>query len=99
VSPSVPSWAAARARARADGREYIAPMEFDANDKPTKMAGGKRSFCGDCSSMLWNYDEEWAKVSAGSTAMSESLLSRADPVVDLPLCVQHRQAGPAATYP
>ena len=52
----------------AHSREYRAPMEFDANDKPLKLAGGVRSFCEDCSSMLWNYDEEWAKVSADATS-------------------------------
>ena len=67
-------------------REYIAPMEFDENDKPTKMAGGKRSFCGDCSSMLWNYDEEWKQVC--STVMSPQD-DAADPLVDLSLRVQH----------
>ncbi|WVO12514.1 hypothetical protein L204_100114 [Cryptococcus depauperatus] len=38
---------------------YIAPLEFDENDKPTKMGTSKRSFCTECSSMLWNYHDEW----------------------------------------
>lgn len=38
-------------------------MEFNADDTPKKRCNGIRSFCGDCSAMLWNYDEEWANVS------------------------------------
>lgn len=34
-------------------------MSFDANDTPTQMCNSQRSFCGECSSMLWNYDDEW----------------------------------------
>ncbi|KIR29288.1 hypothetical protein I307_05953 [Cryptococcus deuterogattii 99/473] len=38
---------------------YVAAVEFDENDKPTKMGNSKRSFCTECSSMLWNYHDEW----------------------------------------
>ncbi|KAL7418366.1 hypothetical protein Q5752_006824 [Cryptotrichosporon argae] len=38
---------------------YIAPVEFDHDDKPKKMGNSKRSFCTECSSMLWNYHDEW----------------------------------------
>lgn len=42
-------------------REYIAVLEFDADDNPTKRVKSKRSFCGDCSSMLWLHDDQWAQ--------------------------------------
>ncbi|CAD6573945.1 MAG: hypothetical protein TREMPRED_000969 [Tremellales sp. Tagirdzhanova-0007] len=38
---------------------YIAPLSFDKNDKPNKMGTSKRSFCTECSSMLWNYHDEY----------------------------------------
>ncbi|KAK1922019.1 Mss4-like protein [Papiliotrema laurentii] len=38
---------------------YQGALEFDANDKPTKPGNSKRSFCSNCSSMLWNYHDEW----------------------------------------
>ncbi|OWZ41110.1 hypothetical protein C343_05067 [Cryptococcus neoformans C23] len=38
---------------------YVAALEFDENDKPTKMGTSKRSFCTECSSMLWNYHDEF----------------------------------------
>lgn len=43
-------------------RVYVAAVEFDENDKPTKMGNSKRSFCTECSSMLWNYHDEWPDV-------------------------------------
>ncbi|ODN81616.1 hypothetical protein L202_02023 [Cryptococcus amylolentus CBS 6039] len=38
---------------------YIAPVKLDENDKPVEMGNSKRSFCTECSSMLWNYHDEW----------------------------------------
>lgn len=41
---------------------YIAPLSFDKDDKPDKMGTSKRSFCTECSSMLWNYHDEFPDV-------------------------------------
>jgi hypothetical protein len=40
-------------------RVYIAALEFDKDDKPSKEGTSKRSFCSNCSSMLWNYHDEY----------------------------------------
>ncbi|WVF73119.1 hypothetical protein IAT40_007938 [Kwoniella sp. CBS 6097] len=40
-------------------KEYTAVKSFDDDDKPKEMCNSKRSFCGECSSMLWLYDDEW----------------------------------------
>jgi hypothetical protein len=66
-------------------REYIAVLEFDENDQPKKRANSKRSFCGECSSMLWLHDEEWANV---SVVMSTTELME----VDLSICFCYRQS-------
>lgn len=47
-------------------RVYVAALEFDENDKPTKMGTSKRSFCTECSSMLWNYHDEFPDVRPSS---------------------------------
>jgi hypothetical protein len=47
----------------ADTRVYIAAVEFDQDDKPAKMGTSKRSFCTECSAMLWNYHDEYPDVS------------------------------------
>ncbi|EAL19231.1 hypothetical protein CNBH3300 [Cryptococcus deneoformans B-3501A] len=47
-------------------RVYVAALDFDENDKPTKMGTSKRSFCTECSSMLWNYHDEWPDVRPSS---------------------------------
>ena len=44
------------------GRVYRAVMSWDKADKPTKFGKSERSFCGECSAMLWNHEEEWAHV-------------------------------------
>ncbi|KAJ9109822.1 hypothetical protein QFC20_003238 [Naganishia adeliensis] len=41
-------------------KEYRAVLEFNKDGTPKTRSGGTRSFCSECSSMLWNYDEEWA---------------------------------------
>ncbi|WVQ84929.1 hypothetical protein IAT38_007092 [Cryptococcus sp. DSM 104549] len=38
---------------------YIAPLTFDEDDNPKDIGTSKRSFCTECSSMLWNYHDEW----------------------------------------
>ncbi|GFZ48594.1 hypothetical protein JCM24511_06342, partial [Saitozyma sp. JCM 24511] len=38
---------------------YIAAVEFDKHDKVKKAGNSKRSFCTECSSMLWNYHDEY----------------------------------------
>ncbi|WWD19529.1 hypothetical protein CI109_103990 [Kwoniella shandongensis] len=38
---------------------YIAALAYDKDDKPTEEGTSKRSFCTECSSMLWNYHDEW----------------------------------------
>jgi hypothetical protein len=43
-------------------RVYIAPLTFDKDDKPAEMGTSKRSFCTECSSMLWNYHDEYPQV-------------------------------------
>ena len=43
---------------------YIAAVKFDQNDEPSEMGTSKRSFCTECSSMLWNYHDEWPQVCA-----------------------------------
>lgn len=43
-------------------RVYVAPVAFDKNDKPSEEGTSKRSFCSECSSMLWNYHDEWPDV-------------------------------------
>ncbi|RSH81999.1 uncharacterized protein EHS24_008201 [Apiotrichum porosum] len=40
-------------------KEYSAPLAFDAQDRVTKRCNSVRTFCTDCSSMLWNWDSEW----------------------------------------
>lgn len=45
-------------------RVYIAPLTFDSDDKPAEMGTSKRSFCTECSSMLWNFHDEWPEVSS-----------------------------------
>ena len=44
-------------------RVYIAPLTFDKDDKPAEMGTSKRSFCTECSAMLWNYHDEYPQVS------------------------------------
>lgn len=44
-------------------RVYVAAVEFDKNDKVKKAGNCKRSFCTECSSMLWNYHDEYPDVS------------------------------------
>ncbi len=46
-----------------DARIYIAPLTYDHDDKPLKMGTSKRTFCTECSSMLWNYHDEYPDVS------------------------------------
>merc|ERR1711941_239382 len=41
-------------------KEYQAVLGFNKDGTPAKRSNGTRSFCSECSSMLWNYDEEWA---------------------------------------
>lgn len=48
-------------------REYSAPLAFDAQDRVTKRCNSVRTFCTDCSSMLWNWDSEWPDVSGVAT--------------------------------
>ena len=43
-------------------RVYNAVLKFDKNDKPTKTGTSERSFCTECSSMLWNYHPEYPDV-------------------------------------
>ncbi|ORY26707.1 DUF636 domain protein [Naematelia encephala] len=38
---------------------YIAAVSFNDDDTPKKIGNSKRSFCTECSSMLWNYHDEW----------------------------------------
>ncbi|KAK4683817.1 hypothetical protein P7C73_g6402, partial [Tremellales sp. Uapishka_1] len=38
---------------------YVAPMSFDENDQVKEEGKCKRSFCTECSSMLWNYHDEY----------------------------------------
>lgn len=45
-------------------RVYIAPLKFDKDDKPSEMGTSKRSFCTECSTMLWNYHDEYPQVSS-----------------------------------
>jgi hypothetical protein len=44
-------------------RVYVAAVEFDKDDKVQKAGNCKRSFCSECSSMLWNYHDEYPDVS------------------------------------
>lgn len=48
-------------------RVYIAPVKFDKEDNPSEMGTSKRSFCTECSAMLWNYHDEYPKVSQAAT--------------------------------
>ena len=38
-------------------------MKFDKDDNCTEQSESKRSFCSECSSMLWNYHDEWPHAS------------------------------------
>ncbi|RXK37785.1 hypothetical protein M231_04941 [Tremella mesenterica] len=38
---------------------YKACMEFDKDDNCIESSTSKRSFCEECSSMLWNYHDDW----------------------------------------
>ncbi|RSH81163.1 uncharacterized protein EHS24_008600 [Apiotrichum porosum] len=40
-------------------KEYTPAMAFDKNDHPTRKTTSIRTFCGDCSAMLWNWHPEW----------------------------------------
>ncbi|WOO82026.1 Putative glutathione-dependent formaldehyde-activating enzyme [Vanrija pseudolonga] len=40
-------------------KDYYAPVEFDENDEPKVQGNSKRSFCSNCSTMMWNWHEEW----------------------------------------
>lgn len=46
-------------------------MEFDKHDKVKKAGNSKRSFCTECSSMLWNYHDEYPDVSRRTGLDSE----------------------------
>jgi hypothetical protein len=50
-------------------RVYVAALSYDDADKPTKMGTSKRSFCTNCSSMLWNYHDEYPDVGPASLAL------------------------------
>ncbi|EIW72257.1 hypothetical protein TREMEDRAFT_20116, partial [Tremella mesenterica DSM 1558] len=43
-------------------RVYKACMEFDKDDNCIESSTSKRSFCEECSSMLWNYHDDWPHV-------------------------------------
>ncbi len=47
-------------------------MSRKADGSPNTIASSKRSFCGECSSMLWLHDDEWAKVLFGPLFSSSS---------------------------
>jgi hypothetical protein len=47
---------------------YIAATKFDADDNVAEMGTSKRSFCTECSSMLWNYHDEWPEVGFSSSS-------------------------------
>lgn len=43
-------------------RVYIAPVKFHPDDSVAETGTSKRSFCTECSAMLWNYHDEWPQV-------------------------------------